>query len=196
MDIIATEPHPARIEAGPSVLLHARMVGFGPGTATRNLDVEVVTSSPLLPTDRKWAIRFNADGTATIILGMKDYGRGWFSSYFTSVAAARLGIPFRRFRVYYSATSPAVLQTPVPSATGVHRSHIGPVANAVVDIIEGMCDRVIEKGRSTFAGPFARQNQRPLHRHQTVRSSSRSASATSPRPSQAEASPDRFANSR
>jgi Molybdopterin-binding domain of aldehyde dehydrogenase len=151
MDIIATEPHPVRIEAGPSVLLHARMVGLGPGTTIRNLDVEVVISSPLLPTDRKWAIRFNADATATIILGMKDYGRGWFSSYFTNVAAARLGIPFRRFRVYYSATSPAVLQTPVPSATRFHRSHIGPVANAVVDIIEGMCDRVIEKGRSTFA---------------------------------------------
>jgi hypothetical protein len=146
MDIIATEPHPARSEAGPSFLPHARMVGFWPGTTIRNLDVETVISSPVLPTDRKWAIRFNANGTVTIILGMKDYGRGWFSSYFTSVAAARLGIPFRRFRVYYSATSPAVLQTPVPSATKFQRSHIGPVANAVADIIEGMCDRVVEKG--------------------------------------------------
>jgi len=31
------------------------------------------------------------------------------------------------------------------------RSHIGPVAGAVADVIEGMCDQVIERGRLAFA---------------------------------------------
>jgi hypothetical protein len=82
---------------------------------------------------------------------MKDYGRGWFSAHFTGLVAARLGIPFRRFRVYYAATLPAVLQTPIPSPNVFHRCHIGPIANAVADVVEGMCDQVIEKGRSAFA---------------------------------------------
>jgi hypothetical protein len=82
---------------------------------------------------------------------MKDYGRGWFSAHFTGLAAARLGIPFRRFRVYYAATLPAVLQTPIPSPNVFHRCHIGPIANAVAGVVEGMCDQVIEKGRSAFA---------------------------------------------
>lgn len=126
-------------------------VGLVESTRAENLNVETVTSNPLLPTDRKWAIRFNAGGTVTIILGMKDYGRGWFSAYFAGLAAARLGIPFQRFRVYYSANFPAVLQTPVPSPSVFHRCHIGPMANAVADAVEGMCDQVIDKGRAAFA---------------------------------------------
>jgi CO/xanthine dehydrogenase Mo-binding subunit len=143
MDITATDPMAAAHDASE--------VGLVESPRAENLNVEIVTSNPLLPTDRKWAIRFNAGGTVTIILGMKDYGRGWFSAYFAGLAAARLGIPFPRFRVYYSATLPAVLQTPVPSPSVFHRRHIGPMANAIADAIEGMCDQVIEKGRSAFA---------------------------------------------
>jgi hypothetical protein len=79
-------------------------VGLVESARAENLNVETVISNPLLPTDRKWAIRFNAGGTVTIVLGMKDDGRGWFSGYFAGLAAARLGVPFRRVRVYYSAT--------------------------------------------------------------------------------------------
>jgi len=32
-----------------------------------------------------------------------------------------------------------------------HRSHIGPLATAVADVIETMCDRVVERGRVAFA---------------------------------------------
>ena len=143
MDITATDPIVAPYDASE--------VGLVESARAENLNVETVTSNPLLPTDRKWAIRFNAGGTVTIVLGMKDYGRGWFSAYFAGLAAARLGIPFRRFRVYYTATLPAVLQTPIPSPNVFHRCHIGPIANAVADVVEGMCDQVIEKGRSAFA---------------------------------------------
>jgi hypothetical protein len=50
--------------------------------------------------------------TVTLVLGMRDYGRGWFSAYFAGLVVARLGLPFRRVRIYYSATLPAVSQTP------------------------------------------------------------------------------------
>jgi carbon-monoxide dehydrogenase large subunit len=115
------------------------------------LDIETVTANPALPTARKWAIRFNAGGTVTIVLGMRDYGRGWFSAYFAGLVAARLGIPFRRIRIYYSANLPAVLQTPVPSPVPFRRGDVGPVAGAAADIIERMCDQVVEKGRLAFA---------------------------------------------
>jgi hypothetical protein len=65
--------------------------------------------------------------------------------------ATRLGIPFRQIRLYYSATLPAVLQTPVSSAIAQRRSHTGLLASAVADVIERICDEVIERGRSTFA---------------------------------------------
>jgi CO/xanthine dehydrogenase Mo-binding subunit len=145
MDIIASE------NDADDRLVHTDEAGFAWGTTVENLDVETVTSNPLLPTDRRWVIRFNAGGTATIVLGMKDHGRGWFSAYFAGLVAARLGIPFRKVRVYYSATLPAVLQTPMPSPTVLNRNRIGPVASAVAEVIEGLCDQVIEKGRLAFA---------------------------------------------
>ena len=64
---------------------------------------------------------------------------------------ARLGVPFQRVRIYYSATLPAVLQTPMTSPIVFHRSHLGPVATAVAEVIETMCDHVTERGRLAFA---------------------------------------------
>src|ERR1700730_5739331 len=112
---------------------------------------ETVHSNPFLPAKRKWPIRFNAGGTVTIVLGMRDYGRGLYSGSFAGLVTARLGVPFRRVRIYYSATLPAVLQTPLPSSMVFHRSHIGPVATAAADVIETMCDQVVERGRVAFA---------------------------------------------
>lgn len=151
MDITASDPIVAPDEAAHNYLARTSEVGLLGSARAQNLNIETVTSNPLLPKDRKWAIRLTVDGTATIILGMKDYGRGWFSAFFVRLAAARLGIPFGRFRIYYSATLPAVLQTPVPSASEFNRRHIGPIANAIADVVEGMCDQLIEKGRSAFA---------------------------------------------
>jgi len=117
----------------------------------QSLNVETVASNPLLPANRKWAIRFNAGGIITIVLGMRVYALGSFTPYFAGLVSARLGIPLRRVRVYYSATLPAALHTPIPSPVAFRRNDIGPVARAVADVIEGMCDEVIEKGRLAFA---------------------------------------------
>jgi CO/xanthine dehydrogenase Mo-binding subunit len=115
------------------------------------LNVETVGSIPFLSDDHRWAIRFNSDETVTIVLGARDYGRGWFSGFFAGVAAARLGIPFQQFRIYYSANHPAALQTPLPYSSVRRRGNAGPFASAIVDIIEEMCDQVIAKGRTAFA---------------------------------------------
>ena len=151
MDVIATESRIANSHAAHGYLSRASEAGFIWNTRVDDLNVEFAPANPLLPANRKWAIRFHAGGTITIVLGMRDYGRGWFSGYFAGVLAVRLGIPFRRVRIYYSATLPAVLQTPQPSRILLHESGLGPAAIAATDVIEEMCDRVIEKGRLTFA---------------------------------------------
>jgi CO/xanthine dehydrogenase Mo-binding subunit len=152
MDTIATELHIAENHAAPGHLGRTSEIGFVQNARVENLNIETVPSNPFLPTGRKWAIRFNAGGTVTIVLGMRNYGRGWYSSYFAGLVTARLGVPFQRVRIYYSATLPAVLQTPLPSSMVFHRSHIGPVATAAADVVETMCGQVVERGRLTFAG--------------------------------------------
>jgi CO/xanthine dehydrogenase Mo-binding subunit len=152
MDTIATELPIANSYAAPGHLGRTGEIGFLQNARVENLNIETIPSSPFFPANRKWAIRFNAGGTVTIVLGMRDYGRGWYSGYFAGLVTARLGVPFRRVRIYYSTTLPAVLQTPLPSSIVFHRSHIGAVATAAADIIETMCGQVVERGRSTFAG--------------------------------------------
>jgi hypothetical protein len=124
------------------VLLHARI---------ENFDVEIVNKNPLLPTNRKWAIRFGAGEIVTVVLGMRDYGRGWFSAYFAGLVVDRLGLPFRRVRIYYSATLPAVSQTPRISGILLYGSQPGSVGAAAGNIISEMCGLVIEKGRLASA---------------------------------------------
>jgi hypothetical protein len=115
------------------------------------LNVEMVTTDPLLQTDRKSEIRFHAGGAVTIVLGIRDNGRGWYSAQFASIVATRLCLPFRRIRVYYSATLPAVLQTPQEFAILPEGSRLGPLAMAVGRLIEEMCGRVVNNGRAIFA---------------------------------------------
>ena len=108
MDIVAADASTAENGGPRDQLLRRNEAGVIQIAGIENLNVETATTNPLLSTRRKWAIRFNACGTVTAILGMKDYGRGWFSGYFAGLVAARLGIPFRRVRIYYSAAVPAV----------------------------------------------------------------------------------------
>jgi CO/xanthine dehydrogenase Mo-binding subunit len=151
MEIIVTELHIAKSDAAQDRLIRWSKAGFIRRAIGEDLNIETTPASPFLPTDRKWALRFKADGTVTIVLGMRDYGRGWFSAYFAGFLTARLGIPFRRVRLYYSGSLPAVLQTPRPSRIPLRRSSLGPVARAAADVIDDMCDRAIEKGRLAFA---------------------------------------------
>src|SRR5215469_3065298 len=106
MDTITVELPTAKSYAAPGHLGRTSEIGFVQNARGENLNIETIPSNPFLPTDRKWAIRFNADGTVTIVLGMRNYGRGWYSSYFAGLVRARLGVPFQRVRIYYSATLP------------------------------------------------------------------------------------------
>jgi hypothetical protein len=124
---------------------------FSQWLSAETLNIETIISNPFLPTGRKWAIRFNAGGTVTIILGIRDYWRGWYSAYFASLVTARLGVPPQRVRLYYCASPPAVLVTPVQNPIARQRSLVGPVARAVAEIIKAMCDQTIDKGRLVFA---------------------------------------------
>jgi hypothetical protein len=58
MDIIATELHIVKNDAHDRPARTVE-VGFVQGATVENLDVVTVASNPVLPTDRKWAIRFN-----------------------------------------------------------------------------------------------------------------------------------------
>jgi CO/xanthine dehydrogenase Mo-binding subunit len=125
--------------------------GFVKSSEVYTLDIETVASNPLLPTKSKWGIRFDPTGTVTLILGMRDYGRGRYTAYFAGLLAGRLGLSFHRVLVYYSAIRPAVLQMPQPSGIQLPDSDPPPVVRAVRDLIEDMCGRVTEKGRLAFA---------------------------------------------
>lgn len=115
------------------------------------MEVETTTSSPLLASgDRKWAIRFSANRLTTVVIGMRYFGDARLSAYFAARVAVRLGISFERIRLYYSATLPAVLQTPRAIPGLSHASDLGSVAAATAAVIEGMCDRVIEKRRAAL----------------------------------------------
>lgn len=151
MNIITSDLGTAKSDTACDPLSAMSEVGFIQGAGVENLNAESVTSNPLLPAHRRWAIRFKADGTVVIVLGMRDYGRGWFSAYFAGLVTARLGVPFPRVRLYYSDTLPAALRTPMPSSMVLHRSQIGPAARAVADLIDEMCDQVVERGRLAFA---------------------------------------------
>jgi hypothetical protein len=126
-------------------------VGLLSSESVGKLNVEMLTANSVLQTDRKSAIRFSASGAVTIVLGIKDYGRGWYSSHFASLVARRLGLPLRCMRVYYSVTLPAVLQTPQESGISSEGSRPGPLATAVGKLIDEMCGRVVENGRAIFA---------------------------------------------
>jgi hypothetical protein len=150
MDIVADTSRPKNVNTyEPLSRAHSGRVV--PRAEIENLNVEIVNKSPLLPTDRKWAIRFGAGETVTVVLGMRDYGRGWFSAYIAGLVVARLGLPFRRVRIYYSATLPAVSQTPRIAGILLYGSQPGSVAAAIGDIICEMCGLVIEKGRLASA---------------------------------------------
>src|SRR5258705_11312400 len=109
MDIITTEARIAKSNAAHDHLIRTSEAGFTRSARGENLNIESTPTNPILPTGRKWALRFSADGTVTIVLGMRDYGRGWFSAYFAGLVAASFGIPVRRGPPFYPAPPPGLL---------------------------------------------------------------------------------------
>jgi len=115
------------------------------------LNVEIVGPISLFPDGEKCGIHFGADATVTVMLGMRDYGHGYASPYFASLVAARLGIPFKRIRLYYGGVHPAVKIAPWRTPNVPSRSSVG-IANAEIgDLIESLCDQAIEQGRRCLA---------------------------------------------
>jgi hypothetical protein len=151
MEIVTTELRVTPINPAQGIFACTRGSDATRNERTESLNVETVASSQWLPANRKWAIRFGAGATVTIVLGMGNYGRGCFSGYFANLVSVRLGIPFRRVRLCYSANLPAMLQNPLPPRTVPCWSSLGPLAAAAADVIAGMCDQVIGKGRVAFA---------------------------------------------
>src|ERR671934_2436404 len=82
-------------------------------------------------------IRFEADGTVTIITGTLDYGQG-HASPFAQVLATRLGVPFERIRLLQGDSDELVFG----AGTGGSRSMMMSGA-----AIAQAAARVIEKGR-------------------------------------------------
>jgi hypothetical protein len=115
------------------------------------LDVEVVGRRSLLPFDHKCSLRFDASGTATITIGIRNYGRGYASPYFASLAVARLGIPATRVRVYYAGNLPAAKITFRDLRAVPNRDSVGSANALLGELIEGLCDAAIEKGRTYLA---------------------------------------------
>ena len=115
------------------------------------LNVEIVGPVSLLPNGRKCAIHFEADRTATIILGTRDYGQGFASTYFAHLLVKKLGIQFEDIRVYYTGMLPAVRRTPRQSRQVWNRSNVGVRNARIGDLIEGLCDCATDRGRRFLA---------------------------------------------
>jgi carbon-monoxide dehydrogenase large subunit len=113
---------------------------------TEDLNVEIIGPSSLLPHQQRCGIRFEADGTVTIVLGMRDYGHGWASPYFAGIVAAKLGVPFERIRMFYTGVHPAVRTTPRNKPYLLCRANVGPAIAGIGDLIDIVCDRVIDRG--------------------------------------------------
>jgi hypothetical protein len=54
------------------------------------LDTAISITNPALPADQKWGIRFDRIGTVTLVLGMRNYGRGLYTPYFAGLVSERL----------------------------------------------------------------------------------------------------------
>src|SRR5216683_1974053 len=86
-------------------------------------------------------IRFEADGTVTIITGTLDYGQG-HASPFAQVLSTRLGIPFRKIRLLQGDSDELI----AGGGTGGSKSMMTS-GTAIV----GAADKVIESGRQIAA---------------------------------------------
>ncbi|MGN6461491.1 MAG: xanthine dehydrogenase family protein molybdopterin-binding subunit [Pseudolabrys sp.] len=86
-------------------------------------------------------IRFEADGTVTIITGTLDYGQG-HATPFAQVLTERLGVPFERIRLLQGDSNEML----AGGGTGGSRS-ITASGQAIVEA----ADQVVEKGRAIAA---------------------------------------------
>lgn len=119
---------------------------FAASARVEGLSIETSGPISLLPNGQKCGLHFAADATVTIVLGTTDYGQGLASSYFANLLVDRLGIPCERIRVYYTGGYPAVRRKPRHAPHIRSRADVYVATAKIGDIIEALCDRVIEQG--------------------------------------------------
>jgi carbon-monoxide dehydrogenase large subunit len=107
----------------------------------RGLGVACYVETTAAMTTEQGAIRFNADGTVTIITGTLDYGQG-HASAFAQVLTEKLGIPFDRIRLVQGDSD----QLATGGGTGGSRS-----AMLSGTAIAQASDKVIENGKHIAA---------------------------------------------
>ena len=93
------------------------------------------------PTNEMGGIRFEADGTVTIVTGTLDYGQG-HATPFAQVLCTKLGIPFERIRIVQGDSDQLI----AGGGTGGSKS-IMASGTAIVEASE----KVIERGRQIAA---------------------------------------------
>jgi aerobic carbon-monoxide dehydrogenase large subunit len=93
------------------------------------------------PNKEMGGIRFEADGTVTIVTGTLDYGQG-HATPFAQVLSDRLGIPFDRIRLFQGDSDQLI----VGGGTGGSRS-ITASGTAIVEAAA----KVVEQGKQTAA---------------------------------------------
>jgi carbon-monoxide dehydrogenase large subunit len=107
----------------------------------RGLGVACYVETTAQNTQEQGGIRFNADGTVTIITGTLDYGQG-HASTFAQVLTARLGIPFDKIKLSQG-----------DSDELVHGGGTGGSRSAMLSgtAIVQASDKVIENGKKLAA---------------------------------------------
>jgi carbon-monoxide dehydrogenase large subunit len=96
-------------------------------------------------------IRFEPNGTVTLISKAVDYGHGHAAPFFAQVLVDRLGIPFSRIRLYFIGVPPAARRTPRQIAQPLSRAGGCKSLLARGDAIAAAAAKVIEQGRQLAA---------------------------------------------
>ena len=107
----------------------------------RGLGVACYVETTAAMTTEMGGIRFNADGTVTIVTGTQDYGQG-HASAFAQVLVEKLGVPFDRIKLVQGDSDQLV----TGGGTGGSRS-----AMASGTAVAQASDKVIENGRQIAA---------------------------------------------
>jgi carbon-monoxide dehydrogenase large subunit len=96
-------------------------------------------------------IRFECNGTVTLISKTVDYGHGHAAPFFAQVLVDRLGIPFSRIRLYFIGVPPAAKRSPKQIAHPLSRAGGCKSILRCGDAIAAAAAKVIGQGRQLAA---------------------------------------------
>jgi hypothetical protein len=100
---------------------------------------------------RAFGIRFEANGTVMLILGLQSDGRNYASPLFAFHLAGRLGVPLRRIRLYYAGMHPVVRRNARPLTSGLLSLESNVIFVETREILDVLCGRVVEQARLAVA---------------------------------------------